>query len=268
MTLLQITVLALVQGITEFLPISSSGHLVLAPVLFGWPDQGLTIDIAVHVGTLGAVLAYLWREVWMVLVGLARLFAGRVDDGARLAFHVVVASIPVILAGLVMHKLFPDGIRSILVIGWAFIGFGIVLWLADRMGMTVRRMDHMTVGKALLIGIAQAFALIPGVSRSGATITMARALGFERRDSARFSMLLSIPAIAGAGLLQGIDLVNSGNAELQASALIAAALAFVSAFLAILAMMGWLRRASYTPFVVYRLIAGAFILWVGYSYAV
>lgn len=267
MTFIQIAVLSLVQGITEFLPISSSGHLVLAPVLFGWPDQGLTIDTAVHVGTLGAVIAYLWREVWMMLIGLVRLFAGRVDEGARLAFHVIIATIPVVLAGYAMHKLFPGGLRSIVVIGWAFIGFGIVLWIADRIGMTVRRMDHMTVGKALMIGCAQVFALIPGASRSGVTITMARALGFERRDAARFSMLLSIPAIAGAGLLQGIELVKSGDVELQASALIAAMLAFISAFVAILAMMGWLRRASYTPFVLYRLVAGAVILWVGYAYA-
>jgi undecaprenyl-diphosphatase len=264
LTLLQIFVLAVVQGITEFLPISSAGHLVLVPVVFGWPDQGVTIDIAVHVGTLGAVVLYLWREVWMMLVGLARLAGGRVDEGARLAFHVVIATIPVLIAGFLVKTAFPDGIRSALVIGWAFVGFGIILYISDRNGMTVRRMEHMTVGKALLIGIAQCFALIPGASRSGTTITMARMLGFERRDAARFSMLMSIPAIMGAGLLQGLDLAKSGNAELQASSVVAAALAFVSAFVAILAMMGWLRRASFTPFVVYRLIVGAAILWIAY----
>lgn len=259
--------LAVVQGITEFLPVSSAGHLVLVPVIFGWNDQGLTIDVAVHVGTLGAVIAYLWREVWMMLVGLARLPGGRVDEGARLAFYVVVATVPVLIAGLLVKLAFPDGIRSALVIGWAFVGFGIVLYVADRMGMTVRRLEHMTVGKALAIGIAQCFALIPGASRSGTTMTMARLLGFERRDAARFSMLMSIPAIVGAGVLEGLDLVKSGNTQLEASAAMAAGFAFVSAFIAIVAMMGWLRRASFTPFVVYRLIAGAAILWIAYGAA-
>lgn len=234
----------------------------MTPVLFGWPDQGLMIDVAVHVGTLGAVIAYLWREVWMILGGMAKLLTGRIDEGARLAELVIVASIPVIIAGFLVKMYLGDAMRTPEVMGWTFIGFGILLYLGDRSGLTIRRIEHLTVSNAFLIGIAQAFAIIPGTSRAGVTITMARLLGFERRDAARFSMLLSIPAIAGAGLLLGMDLVKSDDAALQSTAVFAAALSFVTAFVAILAMMRWLRKQSYTPFVIYRILFGILILWL------
>jgi undecaprenyl-diphosphatase len=262
LTLLQIVVLAVVQGVTEFLPVSSSGHLVLTPVLLGWPDQGLTVDVAVHVGTFGAVIVYLWREVWMILRGLARLVTGRLDEGARLAALIVVASLPVIIAGFLVKLYAGDALRSPVVIGWAFIGFGVLLYLGDRTGLTILRIQHMTASAALYIGIAQAFALIPGASRAGTTITMARLLGFERREAARFSMLLSIPAIAGAGVLLGKDVIESGDPVLQANVLLAAGLAFAAALISIVAMMYWLQRQSYTPFVAYRIVLGAVILWL------
>ena len=262
MTLLQISILAVIQGVTEFLPVSSSGHLALTPVLLGWPDQGLTMDVAVHVGTLGAVIVYLWREVWMMLCGLGKLTTGKIDDGAKLAGLVVVASIPVVIAGLAVKAYFGEGLRTPLVIGWAFIIGGILLYLGDRYGLKIKRMTHITVGNALLIGLAQALAVIPGSSRAGTTITMARLLGFERRDAARFSMLLSIPAIAGAGLLQGIYVMESGDAAFQTNILIATGLAFITALLAIIVMMSWLQRQSFTPFVFYRIALGVVILWL------
>lgn len=261
LTLLQIVVLALVQGITEFLPVSSSGHLVLTPVIFGWPDQGLALDVAVHVGTFGAVVVYLWRENLMILRGLGRLATGRVDEGARLAFMVVIASIPVMIAGYLVVQYAEDALRNPTIIGWAFIGFGILLYLCDRVGLKVRRIPHMTAGAALWIGIAQVLALIPGASRAGTTITMARLLGFERADAARFSMLLSIPAIVGAGFLLGRDVIASADPVLQANVLIAAGFAFIAALFAIIAMMHWLQRQTYTPFVVYRILVGIAILW-------
>ncbi len=155
-----------------------------------------------------------------------------------------------------------DATRAPVVIGWAFIIFGIFLYLGDRFGLTIRRLNHLTWGNALIIGLAQSLAVIPGSSRAGVTITMARILGFERRDAARFSMLLAIPAIAGAGVLQGIEVVQSGNLAILPDGILAAVLAFLTALVAIWAMMGWLQRQSYTPFVVYRVIVGIVILWL------
>lgn len=265
MPILHLVVIALVQGITEFLPISSSGHLVLAPILLEWPDQGLVIDIAVHVGTLFAVLAYLYRDVGAMAGGLARTLRGRRDPGAKLFFLLVLGTIPVVIAGYLMHHYLPDGIRSMEVIGWATLGFGIVLWIADRTGMTVRRVEHLRFADVLFIGLMQCVALIPGTSRSGITMTAARLIGMERPDAARFSMLLSIPVIIAAGTLAGIDIYKSGNLELAADAFVAAALAFVSALIAIAVMMAWLKRASFMPFVVYRIVLGVILLAFSYK---
>ncbi len=265
MSILHIVVLALVQGITEFLPISSSGHLVLVPVLTGWPDQGLLIDVAVHVGTLFAVLIYFRRDVLAVLAGVLDLLRGRWTGDARLALWLAVATLPVIAAGFVLKALVPDGLRSVELIAWATIGFGVLLWIADRLGGVDNGVGTMTLRQALLIGLAQVLALIPGTSRSGITMTAARALGFSRPEAARFSLLLSIPAIGGAGVLLGLDLAEADNLALTRDALLAGGLAFVSAILAIWAMMAWLRRATFTPFVVYRLILGAALLIYAWS---
>lgn len=262
---LQIVVLAIVQGITEFLPISSSGHLLMTPHVFGWPDQGLLIDVAVHVGTLGAVIAYLWRDIVAMASGVLRPGREESKQGVKLFFYVAVASVPVVVAGLLFKLYLGDGLRTIAVTGWATLVFGVLLYLADRIGSTVRSLDHMTIGPALGIGVAQIFALIPGASRAGMTIMAARMLGFERRDAARFSMLMSIPAILGAGTLATLDLIESGNAALRADAALAAVLAFCTALIAIAAMMRWLSRATFTPFVIYRIVLGAAILIWWYS---
>jgi len=257
--------LAIVQGITEFLPISSSAHLVLVPVFFQWPDQGLIIDVAVHVGTLLAVVLYLWRDLWAMLVGLTRAARGKRDPGAVLFFYLVAATVPVVIAGFALHHYLPGGIRSLAVIGWATLGFGIVLYVADKIGMTLRRIEHVKFVDAVIIGLAQVLALIPGTSRSGITMTAARILGMERPDAARFSMLLSIPTITGAGVLVGWDLYKQGSAELTLAAGVAALLAFACALIAIALMMAWLRRATFTPFVVYRILLGGFLLAVAYG---
>ena len=265
MPTLHLAILSLVQGITEFLPISSSAHLVLTPRFLGWPDQGLIMDVAVHVGTLGAVCLYLHREIWEMLVGLSRFARGRRDKGAKLAFLLIVATLPVVAAGLAFDHYMPNGIRSMAVIGWATLGFGIVLWLADRVGMTLRRMEHLELSDAVIVGLAQAIALIPGTSRSGITMTAARLLGMERADAARFSMLMSIPTIVAAGVLKGYDLWKTGNAQLTSDAFMGVGLSFVTALIAIVLMMAWLRRASFTPFVVYRVVLGVFLLGVSYG---
>jgi len=264
---MHIVILALVQGFTEFLPISSSGHLVLVPVFLGWPDQGVIMDVAVHVGTLGAVMAYLWRDIVRMLNGLWRVVKGKgVDDGAKLAFFLVLATLPVIGVGYWMHKTMPGGIRSIEVIGWATLVFGVVLWATDRFGLTVRRMEHLKIFDVMVIGISQCVALIPGTSRSGITMAAGRLLGMERPDCARFSMLLSIPTIMGAGTLKGLELYKSGDLAQMHSAISAAALSFVAALIAIAVMMAWLKRASFTPFVIYRVVLGPFLIAVAYGY--
>lgn len=265
MPILHLVILAAVQGITEFLPISSSGHLVLAPIFLGWPDQGLMIDVAVHVGTLLAVVLYLYKDVGAMLAGIGRMLKGRRDPGARLFLFLVIGTIPVVGAGLALHHYAPNMFRDLQVIAWATIGFGILLWIADQAGMTVRRIEHLGVLDVFFIGLAQCLALIPGTSRSGITMTAARFIGMERPDAARFSMLLSIPTIIAAGTLSGIDIYQSGDVQLAADAFVAAGLSFIFALIAIALMMAWLRRASFTPFVVYRIILGGFLLAVVYG---
>ncbi len=274
LSLLHVVILAIVQGITEFLPISSSGHLVLAWEAFDAAQMSgveqaasdrLTLDIAVHVGTLAAVCLYAWREIGQMAGGVARLAVGRWTPGARLAALVIVGTLPLIAVG----GLFKDEITAILrdtaVVAWATIGFGIVLFIADRSAMTFRRIDHMTFTASLVIGLSQVLALIPGTSRSGITMTAARALGFERVEAARFSLLLAIPAILGAGSLAAYDLYESGNVTLGREALVGVVLSFGVALLAIVLMIGWLKRASFTPFVVYRIILGGVLLWWVYG---
>lgn len=266
MTLLHIVVIALVQGITEFLPISSSGHLILVPALTGWRDQGVLMDVAVHMGTLGAVMLYFRRDLWAMLVGLGRALRGKRDPGAKLAALIVVATVPAVIAGYSMNVYLPDGIRSSTLVGWTILGYGLLLYAADKFGMTVRRIEHLRFGDAVIIGTAQVLALIPGTSRSGITMTAARLLGMERPDAARFSMLLSVPTIIGAGLLKGVELYQSGDAALTSAAFTASAIAFFAGLLAIAAMMAWLKRSTFTPFVVYRIMLGGFILLVTYGW--
>ena len=260
MEILQLFTIAIVQGFTEFLPISSSGHLVLVPLVTAWPDQGLLMDVAVHFGTLGAVVVYLWRDVWRLFKALFRIGRGTGDQDVRLLFHLVVATIPVVIAGYLIHKSVGNSLRAVPVLGWTTLIFGLVLYATDRYGLQFRRINHMGIGAALTIGLAQILALIPGTSRAGITISAARMLGYERREAARFSMLLSIPTIIAAGGLAGKDLMDSGNLVLQTDAMIALGLSFVTALIAIAIMMGWLRHATFTPFVIYRVVLGLGLL--------
>ena len=244
---------------------SSSGHLVLVPHVFGWADQGLAMDVAVHVGTLGAVIAYFWRDLWQMAGGLMRLAQGKPNREATLVFYFAAATVPAVIGGLLMHKYMPGGIRSVAVVGWTTLGFGIVLWLADRLSIMVRRIEHMKLFDAMVIGLAQTVALIPGTSRSGITMTAARLLGMERHEAARFSMILSIPAIAGAGVFEGWEMVKKGVSPFSPDIMMAAGLAFLTGLFAILILMAWLRRASFAPFVIYRIALGSFILAVSYG---
>ncbi len=265
MPILHILVLAIIQGATEFLPVSSSGHLILVPYATGWPDQGLAIDVAAHLGTLIAVLVYFWRDIRQMLIGLWHLLFGRMDDGGRLVLFLLAATIPALAVGYLVDQYFSGAVRNPLIVAWALIGFGVVLYLADRIGMTVKQMKHMTLVQALVIGLAQVLAFIPGTSRSGITMTAARMLGFERGEAARFSFLLSIPAISAAGLWKGRELITGSDAAMLQSAALTLGFSAVVGFVAIAFLMAWLRRASFAPFVGYRILLGCLILWLIYS---
>ena len=266
MSILHIVVLTLVQGVTEFLPISSSGHLVLVPIFTGWPDHGLIIDVAVHVGTLFAVILYFSRDIIAMLKGVVMAARGRKDPYAKLSGLLVLATIPVFAAGYGLKYYGVDGLRSLNVIAWTTLGFGVVLWISDKVGMTLRRVEHLGVSDAIIIGFAQVLALVPGTSRSGITMTAARILGMERSDAARFSMLLSIPTIIGAGALSALDLYRIGDLHLTVDAIFVAGLSFVTAMVAISFLMTWLRRSSFAPFAIYRIFLGGGLLGLSYGY--
>ncbi|MGR3761171.1 undecaprenyl-diphosphate phosphatase [Roseobacteraceae bacterium NS-SX3] len=267
MPLFQLILVALIQGITEFLPVSSSGHLILLPGLTGLDDQGQVIDVAVHVGTLAAVVLYFWRDVREGLLGLPDLACGHTGtQGARLALGLVIATIPTILFGTVLHFTgLSDALRSMEVIGWTMLGFGIVLYLADQWGREAKHTRDWGPRDALIMGLWQMIALIPGTSRSGITITGARQLGYTREDGARIAMLMSIPTIAASGILLGAETAANANAALLRDAAIAAALAMVSALAALSLMMRLLRSVSFTPYVIYRIAMGLLLLAIAYG---
>jgi undecaprenyl-diphosphatase len=265
MTIEQIIAIAVVQGITEFLPISSSGHLILLPNIMHWPDQGLVVDVMTHLGTLLAVLIYFWRDVWRLMVGALELLKGRVTDDGKLAVYIILATIPAIAFGIFLKKLgYADLERNVAVVAWNTILYGILMMIADIVGPQQRTIANMTLGAALLIGVAQALALIPGTSRSGVTMTAARFLGFTRPDSARFSFLLAIPATAGAIVFTVGDAFASGEG-ITMDAVYAAILTFVAGILAIAFLMNLIRRISFLPFVLYRMVLGGFLLVLLYT---
>ncbi|GGY45294.1 undecaprenyl-diphosphate phosphatase [Parvularcula lutaonensis] len=261
MTILQLVILAIIQGVTEFLPVSSSAHLILPSALIdGFADQGPMLDVAAHVGTLAAVILYFRRDVGRLFVG-AGDFALRRNSSDRRLFEVItIATIPFLIAGtLVALTGLNDHLRSPVVIAWASIGFGILLWVADKRPQT-RDGDISTFGAALWVGLAQCLALIPGTSRSGITITASRILGYERRDAARFSMLLAIPAIGASGLYAAYDLISEGNLENLKAAGLIALLSFLAALAAIALFLKASERFSFTPFVIYRIALGIVVL--------
>ena len=266
MLILQIIVLALIQGITEFLPISSSGHLLLVPAITGWPDQGVLTDVMVHMGSFLAVVVYFWKDCVNLLMGLLDMARGRANAWGRLALLLILGTIPAVVAGVILDKLgFMDLVRHMpVIVAWNAIIFGILLYVCDRFGLSERRMSDMTWVPALIIGLAQAVAIIPGVSRSGITMTAARALGFERPEAARFAFLLGIPAIAGAGVLKLGEAAHSG-ATISFGMILTMILTFFVALGTITVLMKLVRHMSFLPFAVYRVALGVILLVVLYS---
>jgi undecaprenyl-diphosphatase len=255
--------LALLQGLTEFLPVSSSAHLILLPRLLGWEDQGLAFDVAVHVGTLSAVVLYFRRE----LAPMARdwfqsLLTRKQTANSRLAWAVLWGTIPVGLAGLLFKGYIEINLRSELVIAATTIGFGLLLWWADVKGRGHRNEYSLRISDIFIIGIAQALALIPGTSRSGATMTAGLMLGLSRQAAARFSFLLSIPVIVLAGGLLTLDLIQEPGLVDWRAMTIGVVTSAIMAYLCIHVFLKLLERIGMLPFVIYRLALGALLVYL------
>lgn len=266
MPILHLLLVAIVQGITEFLPVSSSGHLILLPALTGMDDQGLAIDVAAHAGTLGAVVLFFWRDVRVALSGIPSLLRGRVDSpGAWLALCLAIATVPVMAAGLLVKASgLDDAMRSVAVIGWSTIVFGLVLYWTDQRGAETRAASDWTLRHAAAMGLWQVIALIPGASRSGITISGGRLLGYTRKDAAKLSMLMSIPTILASAALLSLDVIAEADMALARDAGIAALFSLVAALVALKLMFRLLESVSFTPYVIYRIVLGAALL--GYAY--
>jgi undecaprenyl-diphosphatase len=264
MDTLHLVLLALVQGVTEFLPISSSAHLVLLPRVFGFADQGLAVDVAVHVGSLLAVMLYFRRDIGSMVVAFFRALSPQASQtpGSRLAWAVILGTIPVGLAGLAFKSLVETELRSSLVIAISTILVALLIWGLDLTGRRRRDEHSLSWRDALVIGIFQAFALIPGVSRSGITMGAGLMLGLTREAASRFSFLLAIPTIALSGALVTLDLARAEHPVAWGELALAALLSFVTAFLCIHYFLHFVERIGMAPFMLYRLLLGSVILWL------
>ena len=254
----QVTILAVLQGATEFLPVSSSGHLILPSLLFAWNDQGLTFDVAVHVGTLFAVLIYFRDELQRLVFALIlSVFQRKNSEDSKLAWMLLAATIPAGLSGLLLASQVEEYSRSLILIGVTSIGFGLLLFVSDRFGSKQRTLADMNWKTALLIGFSQVLALIPGTSRSGVTMTAALFCNLDRAATARFSFLLAIPIITASGLLRGIQLLQADTESVEWLVLLYAI--FISAVVAYLCIRYFLQlieRFGFLPFVIYRVLLG------------
>lgn len=261
MTFVQMLLIAVIQGVTEFLPISSSGHLILIPKLTDLPDQGPLIDVAVHIGSLLAIIIYFWRDVrGLAQGGFAAVGIGKAPEQRNLFLWLVIGTIPAVAVGFLLKSNdMLEAFRSTHLVAVNLIVYGVLLGIADRFGKEERSYEDMTLRDAIIVGCAQALALVPGTSRSGVTMTAARFLGYKRIEAARFSFLLSIPAVAGAGTLAALELADA-TAQMQMDALITGALTFVAAFATMAFLMNFLRKATMLVFVAYRVALGVVLL--------
>jgi len=258
---LQSGIIAVVQGSTEFLPISSSAHLILLPSLFSWQDQGLAFDIAVHMGTLIASLTFFRSQIIAIVSAWLKSIAGADSSPeSRLGWALIVASIPVAVAGALAYDLVKSEFRSVTVIGLATIVFALLLWVADRYRRGTRTLTELRLTDAFLIGIGQALAIIPGTSRSGITMTVALGLRYSRQEAARFAFLLAIPAIGMAGGWQFLQLMMSDTSVDWPRFLLAAAISALIAYLVIHSFLALIEKIGMLPFVLYRMGLGVMIL--------
>lgn len=266
---LQAVFLGVLQGLTEFLPISSSAHLRIFPELFGWGDPGAAFTAVIQIGTELAVLVYFRKDIWRIAKAwLLSLFKpeyrGALD--ARMGWYIIVGSLPIVILGVLLKDVIERDFRNLWIIGCTLIVLGLVLGLADRIGKNEKAIKQMRLRDAVLMGGAQALALIPGVSRSGATLSMGRFLGYEREAATRFAFLLAIPAVVGAGIFELKEIGNVGVAHAGEASygwgptIVATVVSFVVGYAAIAWLLRWVSTKSYTPFVVYRVVLGAAVL--------
>lgn len=261
MSWLEAVVLGLLQGLTEFLPISSSGHLLIAPQLFGWQDPGASFTAVVQLGTMAAVLLFFWKDLLRIakawVLGLFRA-EERGSFDAKMGWYILLATIPIGIAGLLFASEIKTVARDLRITASMLIIFGILMYLADRFGKTNRKDKDLTLGSAIIFGLAQTLALIPGVSRSGATITAGRTIGFDRAAAARFSFLLSIPAVVLSGLYEAKDIGADGSPA-WGPTIIATIVAFVVGYATIAWLLKWLTSHSLLVFSIYRVLLGGLI---------
>ncbi|WP_182376339.1 undecaprenyl-diphosphate phosphatase [Nocardioides sp. WS12] len=266
---LQAVFLGVLQGLTEFLPISSSAHLRFFPELFGWGDPGAAFTAVIQIGTELAVLLYFRKDIWRIakawtLSLFKPEYRGALD--ARMGWYIIVGSMPIVILGILLKDIIEKDFRNLWIIGTALIVMGLVLGFADRIGKTDRQVKQMTLRDAGLMGGAQALALIPGVSRSGATLSMGRLLGYDREAATRFAFLLAIPAVVGAGLFELKEISDVGKAHPGEAdygwgpTLTALVVSFIVGYAAIAWLLRYVSKNSYTPFVVYRVLLGTAVL--------
>ncbi len=264
MPILHIFILSAVQGVTEFLPISSSGHLQMLPMISNIEKQTVLIDVSVHLGTLGGVIIFFFKDITKILNGFSNILKGKKSADGKIFIMIVVATIPlIIVGGIVWITNSVYLFRSIEIIAWATLLFGILLYISDKFFLTVRNIETITTFQAIIFGLAQVISIIPGTSRSGIIITFARFFGYKRTDSAKFAMLLSIPAIILPGILSTWEILSSENIKLQHDFFISLFVSFIFSLIALSLLMRWLKKSSFFPFAFYRIIIGILMLvWV------
>jgi len=255
----QIIILALVQGLTEFLPVSSSAHLILVSQLSGWDDEGLALDVATHLGTLVAVVFYFRKDLLTLASALLKPQTSTAPE-RRLAWLIIIATLPALVIGWMSASMVETHLRNLEVIAWATIGFGLLLWVADRWGGNKVELKDISRFQAFLIGLSQALAIIPGTSRSGITITAGRFLGMSRQTAARFSFLLSIPIIAAAGSYGALQVWRGETATSAPDFILAMVVSAIAGFACIWAFLRLLDKVGMMPFVIYRLVLGIILL--------
>ncbi|MDQ3433506.1 MAG: undecaprenyl-diphosphate phosphatase [Actinomycetota bacterium] len=268
MSIIEAIVLGIVQGLTEFLPISSTGHLRIVPAFLGWDDPGAAFTAVTQLGTMAAVLLYFREDLWRITRSFVRsLKAGETrDQDARLGWYILLGTIPIAIFGLAFRNQIESGARDLYVIGTALMVLGLVLLAAEKVGTRERDMDTITPRDGLVVGLAQALALVPGVSRSGATITAGLFLGLDRAAAARFSFLLSVPAVVLSGLFEMRNFVGEGGDDTGAGALIVATLlAFVVGYASIAFLLRFLANHSTYVFVGYRVVLGGAVVVLAYA---